>query len=198
MPPRAWRLHIHLKILHRCPNRRLRQSQLRLSRLRLSRLRVRLNSRACAASSAQTRRTRRPKTSQSSVSSAPLPPPHKTKPLTLAIISFPCRYGKGFIKSTKDKTQPRPSLTWVLTDHGLLRADVRADTPGEKGEKYGAKIINAPNPVDNLYKVWKHLLPSKWLERLAATRDGAALVFARGRSVFIAHEAVFVYGTARF
>ena len=83
-------------------------------------------------------------------------------------------YGAKYTKTTKDKTQPVPSVTWTLEDPAKMPKTCRRErVPGHLGTKYGAELINIPpnTSIDSLRKLANHLRPKEWLPKLVSTAN---------------------------
>ena len=71
-------------------------------------------------------------------------------------------WGKQFTRTTKDKTQPVPSVTWTLEDpEKMPKSCIREAVQGRMGTKYPAEIINIPpgTSIDSLRTMANHLRP---------------------------------------
>ena len=83
-------------------------------------------------------------------------------------------WGKQFTRTTKDKTQPVPSLTWTLEDpEKMPKSCIREEVHGRMGTKYPAEIINIPpgTSIDSLRMMANHLRPKEWMPRLVRTAN---------------------------
>ena len=83
-------------------------------------------------------------------------------------------WGKQFTRTTKDNTQPVPSVTWTLADpEKMPKSCSREAMQGRMGTKYPAEIINIPpgTSIDSLRMMANHLRPKEWLPRLVRTAN---------------------------
>ena len=83
-------------------------------------------------------------------------------------------YGTQFVRTSKDKMQPVPSVTWTLMDPTKMpKTCVRESVEGRLGTKYAAELINIPSgmEIDSLRKMWVHLQPKEWLTKLVQTAN---------------------------
>ena len=83
-------------------------------------------------------------------------------------------FGTKYKKTSKDKTQPVKELIWTLVDHEKLPTEcARQKVGGHLGTEYPAMLINQSpgSQADDLYTVWKHLIPPEWIPKLTSTAN---------------------------
>ena len=88
------------------------------------------------------------------------------------------KYGAKVVCTTKDKFQPVKSLEWTLADPSKLTDDAREEYPGSFGTKYAAVLLNYKQSLGkqlDVYELWKHMLPSQWLQRFVDTANKSSL-----------------------
>ena len=80
-------------------------------------------------------------------------------------------FGTTFTKTTKDRSQPVPSLTWTLVDAKNIKEDIRKQAPGVHGTEFCAQLLNlngiTQQDIDP-YGAFKHMTPEDWIPRMAA------------------------------
>ena len=84
------------------------------------------------------------------------------------------KFGAKVVCTTKDKFQPVKSLEWTLADPSKLTDDVREEYPGSYGTKYPAVLLNHKQSLGkqlDVYELWKHMLPSQWLQSFVDTAN---------------------------
>ena len=81
-------------------------------------------------------------------------------------------FGQVFTKTSADRKQPVSKLLWTLVDHEKLPTTCeRAKVDGHLGTEYGAVLLNTKEPVDDIYAMWKHLLPPTWIKKFMETAN---------------------------
>ena len=87
-------------------------------------------------------------------------------------------FGTTFTKTSKDRFQPVPSITWTLVDSKNITNDIRKEAPGVQGTEFCAQLLNlngiAQQDIDP-YGAFKHLTPEDWIARMAAHANESLL-----------------------